>query len=355
MVTLLMTASFLVGSWLVPRIRVVWEPGPLRNQAAAQTPTRAAITADEPVARAVSVASPSVVNIDTVRRVVREDWFLGPQTFRTAGSGSGVVIDPRGYVLTNDHVVAGADDITVTFGNGEKCRGKVLGTDRETDVGLIRLIDPPKNLAVAQVGDSRNLLPGQWAIAIGNPYGYQQTVTVGVVGHVGRAVRVDDRVYKSLIQTDAAINPGNSGGALVDIHGKVIGINTVVRSDAQGIGFAIPIQLAKGIVDELIKHGKVKRPWAGLNVQDVTPDIAAYLGLSRVEGAFLDQMDRRSPAWQAGVRPGDIVRELKGKKVRSRRDVEAITEAAKIGDRLPIVVEREGALFKGEIVVTEKP
>lgn len=354
LITVLMTVSFLAGSWLVPRVRVEWEPGPLRDEAAAQTPL-AAVTADEPVAKAVSIASPSVVNIDTVKRVVQEDWFFGPQTFRTSGSGSGVVIDSRGYVLTNDHVVAGADEIIVTFGNGAKSRGRVMGTDRETDVGLIRLIDPPKDLAVAQLGSSRALTPGQWAIAIGNPYGYQQTVTLGVVGHVGRAVRVEDRVYKSLIQTDAAINPGNSGGALVDIRGKVIGINTVVRADAQGIGFAIPIHLAKAIADELIKNGKVKRPWTGLNVQDVTPDIAAYLGLSRVEGVFLDQMDRRSPAWAAGVRPGDVVRELGGRKIRSRKEVEEITGRAKIGDRLPIVVEREGELYKGEIRVTEKP
>jgi serine protease Do len=354
LITILMSLSFLAGSWLAPRIRVEWEPGPLRDQAAAQT-TRAEVTADEPVARAVSIASPSVVNIDTIKRVIREDWFFGPQTLRTSGSGSGVVIDSRGYVLTNDHVVAGADEIMVTFGNGAKSRGRVMGTDRETDVGLIRLIDPPKDLAVAQLGDSRNLVPGQWAIAIGNPYGYQQTVTQGVVGHVGRAVRVDDRVYKSLIQTDAAINPGNSGGALVDIRGKVIGINTVVRADAQGIGFAIPIHLAKAIADELIKHGKVKRPWTGLNVQDVTPDIAAYLGLARVEGAFVDQMDRRSPAWAAGVRPGDVIRELGGRKVRNRREVEEVISRVKIGDRLSIVVEREGELYRGEIRVAEKP
>jgi S1-C subfamily serine protease len=230
-----------------------------------------------------------------------------------------------------------------------------MGTDRETDVGLIRLLDPPKNLAVARIGDSRNLVPGQWAIAIGNPYGYQQTVTLGVIGHTGRAVRVEDRVYKSLIQTDAAINPGNSGGALVDIHGNVIGINTVVRADAQGIGFAIPIHVAKGIADELSRNGKVKRPWTGLNVQDVTPDLASYLGLSRAEGAVVDQMDRRGPAWQAGIRPGDLIREIGGKKIRTRKEVDDLIASAKIGDHFSVVVEREGELYKGEIRVGEKP
>ncbi len=180
-------------------------------------------------------------------------------------------------------------------------------------------------------------------------------MTLGVVGHTGRAVRVEDRVYKRLIQTDAAINPGNSGGPLVDIRGNVIGINTVVRSDAQGIGFAIPIDLAKGIADELIANGKVKRPWTGLNTANITPDLAAYLGLSRPEGAIIDQIDRRGPAWRAGVRPGDVIRELAGRKIRSREDAEAIVGRARIGDKLKIVVEREGELYQGEIIVSEKP
>jgi len=350
----LMTASFLAGSWLTPRIRIEWEPGRLPNQAAA-APERPAVTADEPVARSVSLVSPAVVNIDTVRRVVEEDWFFGPQTYESRGAGSGVVIDSRGHILTNDHVVARASQIRVTFGNGKQYPGRVLGTDHETDVGVIQLLDTPPNLAVAKQGDSRNLVPGQWAIAIGNPYGYQQTVTLGVIGHAGRAVRVDDRVYKRLIQTDAAINPGNSGGALCNIRGEVVGINTVVRSDAQGIGFAIPIDLARSIADELIRVGKIKRPWTGLNVRDVTADLAAYLGLDRAEGALVDQIDRRGPAWAAGIRPGDVLREIGGRKVRGRADVEAALSGIRIGQKLPLVVEREGQRFRGELTVSEKP
>jgi serine protease Do len=353
-VTALMIASFLVGSWVAPRVRVEWEPGTLPNKAYAQ-PARAAVTADEPVARAVETAGPSVVNIDTVRRVYRDDWFYGPQAYNVSGAGSGVVIDSRGYVLTNEHVVSNAAEITLTFGNGKKYRGRVLGSDRETDVGLVRLIDPPANLPVAKLGNSRALVPGQWAIAIGNPYGYQQTVTVGVVGHTGRAVAVEDRVYKRLIQTDAAINPGNSGGPLVDIHGAVIGINTVVRSDAQGIGFAIPIDLAKSIADELIRNGKIKRPWTGLNTREVDEEIASFLGLADTEGAFVESLDKRGPAWQAGVRPGDVIREFGGRKIRSKAEVEAIIASAKIGQKLDILVEREGRLLKGEIEVAEKP
>jgi serine protease Do len=354
LITALMAGSFLAGSWLAPRIRIQWEPGELPHQAMAQ-PSRSLINGEEPIARAVEVAGPSVVNIDTVRRVVREDWFFGPRTFESSGAGSGVVIDPRGYVITNDHVVGGASEIKVTFANGKTYRGQVIGTDRETDVGVIKLINAPSALPAAHLGDSRQLVPGQWAIAIGNPYGYQQTVTVGVVGHNGRAVRIEDRVYKSLIQTDAAINPGNSGGPLVDIRGSVIGINTIVRSDAQGIGFAIPIHLAKGIADELIRSGKIKRPWTGLNVQAVDREIAGALNLPRVEGCYVDQIDRRGPAWRAGVRPGDVVRELAGRQNPGRAEVEALINNAKIGDRLNVIVEREGERLRGEIVVDEKP
>ncbi|HEU4753410.1 MAG TPA: trypsin-like peptidase domain-containing protein [Armatimonadota bacterium] len=350
LITGLMAASFLAGSWVAPRIRVEWEPGRLPNQAFAQTP-RQAVGPDEPVARAVEAVGPSVVNIDTVKRVIREDFFGDRHAYDVGGAGSGVVIDRRGYVLTNEHVVAGADRITLTFGNGRKYDGKVLGVDHETDVGLIQIINPPANLPVAQLGDSRALVPGQWAIAIGNPYGYQQTVTLGVIGHTGRAVQVDDRVYQRLIQTDAAINPGNSGGPLVDIHGRVVGINTIVRSDAQGIGFAIPIHLAKGIADELIRSGKIKRPWTGL----ITEPATDYMGPDEPEGLLITKMYRRGPGWQAGIRPGDILRELAGRKIRTQRDFDTTVAGLKIGQKVDILVERDGQRLKGELTIGERP
>ncbi len=357
-ITLLMAVSFLVGSWVVPRFRIVWDSGPLPDGVAAQPKsqpaTPSAISAEEPVARAVGLASPSIVNIDTVKRVVQDDFLFGERVYESSGAGSGVVIDSRGYVLTNEHVVGGATEITVTFGNGRKHRGRVLGIDHETDVGLVQLLDvkaPP----VAKLGDSRSLRPGQWAIAIGNPYGFQQTVTVGVISHTGRSLQVDDRLYKRLIQTDAAINPGNSGGALVDIHGRVIGINTVVRQGAQGLGFAIPIDVAKSIADELIRSGRIKRPWTGLNTTEVTPEIAMYLGLRRSEGVVIDRLLRRSPAFVAGVRSGDLLRELDGKKISRREDVDRILAGVRMGQKVPILVERQGELLRGEIEVAEKP
>jgi serine protease Do len=352
LVTTLMSASFLAGSWIAPRIRVSIEPGGLASQAA--EPVRAVVSTDEPVARAAQVAGESVVNIDTRQRVVEQDWFGRPYLNEGFGSGSGVIVDPEGIVITNEHVVANASEIQVTLSNGKPYRGKVLGVDHETDVAVVKVLNAP-SLPAAQIGDSRRLVPGQWAIAIGNPLGYQQTVTVGVVGNTGRSVEVEDRVYKSLIQTDAAINPGNSGGPLVDINGRVIGINTIVRTDAQGIGFAIPIHEAKALADELVRHGKIKRPWTGLNTHDVDEERASYFGLSRLDGAFVDRLDRRGPAWRAGIRPGDVIREMDGKKVRTKAEADAIISAAKIGDKLSVTVEREGELLKGEITVAEKP
>jgi serine protease Do len=360
-ITALMAGSFLVGSLVAPRIRIEWEPGKLPSQAFAQPPKAAGspvIPPEEPIARAVAQISGSVVNIDTQRRVVQEDLFYGPQVYRAQGSGSGVVVDSKGHVITNEHVVQGAETIRVTFGNGRSYSGQVRGVDRETDVALVQIRNA-SSLPVAKLGDSRQLIPGQWAIAIGSPYGYQQTVTLGVVGHTGRAVQVEDRLYKELIQTDAAINPGNSGGPLADIQGRVIGINTIVRSDAQGIGFAIPINLAKRITDEILAHGRVKRPWTGLNIQDVTPEIANFLDLRRVEGCYVDRLARSSPAFRAGVRPGDLVIEVNGKRVSSRSEADAILARVKIGDKVSIVVDRrEEAGFRrlrGEIEVAEKP
>ena len=354
-ITLGMTASFLLGGWLAPRIRIEWNPGRLPNEAMAQAPRVAPIVgADEPVARAVSQVLDTVVNIDTVNRVVQDDWFFGRQEYRTTGAGSGVVIDTRGHVITNQHVVEGAEQIRVVFPNGRRFRGRVVGGDRDTDVALVQILNAG-TLPAAQLGDSKRLVPGQWAIAIGNPYGYQHTVTVGVVGHTGRAVQVEDRLYSKLIQTDAAINPGNSGGPLVDIHGKVIGINTVVRSDAQGIGFAIPIDVAKGIADELLRSGRIKRPWIGLVAEDLTPRTARYLGRDSAEGCYVEQLNRRGPAAQAGVQPGDVIRSLGGRAVRRKQDVEAVVNGARIGQKLQIVLERQDGGYKGEIVVIEKP
>jgi S1-C subfamily serine protease len=354
-----MAASFLVGGWMLPRLHVEWRDEPAWERGIVQAAPSAS-GADEPIARAVSAVSPAVVNIDTVKRVTvgffGDPWLddiAGRRTVRRTGSGSGVLIDKSGHILTNEHVVGGADEINVLLADGRRFRGRVIGADRETDVALIQIRG--SNLPVAPIGDSTNLRPGQWAIAIGNPYGFQHTVTQGVISNTGRPVRTPERAYKRLIQTDAAINPGNSGGPLVDGSGRVIGINTMILADAQGIGFAIPIDEARRTADQLLRYGKVKRPWTGLIVAPLRREMAEYLGLSTTRGVIIEQIAPRSPAEAAGLEPGDLIYELGGRRVRSIDDVRAVLSSIKIGQRLPIVVQRGDRLFKGEIEVGEAP
>ena len=359
--------AFLLGGWVLPHLHLEWRSGPEASDAGAlwavsAAPARARALpppVDEPIARAAAVVSPAVVNIDTVSRVTVGsgdpffDQFFGRRTVQRTGEGSGFIIDRAGHILTNEHVVARANQITVTLANGRRLRGQVVGAEHYSDVALVQVHG--KNLPVAPLGHSRSLRPGQWAIAIGNPYGFQHTVTSGVVSSVDRPIKTEDRSYERLIQTDAAINPGNSGGPLVDIQGRVIGINTVVLADAQGIGFAIPIDVAERVAQELLRYGRVNRPWTGLGVQTITREIANYLGMSQASGVIVDQVVPDSPAENAGLRPGDILLQLQGKKIQSADDVRAILKRVRIGARLPITVVRGDQVLKGEIVVANAP
>ncbi len=242
---LALLAAFLLGGWLLPHVRLEWRSGPDAGDAVSAAPARARALpppVDEPIARASAVVSPAVVNIDTVSRVTIGsgdpffDQFFGRRTVQRTGEGSGFIIDRAGHILTNEHVVARANQITVTLANGRRLRGQVVGAEHYSDVALVQVHG--KNLPVAPLGHSRSLRPGQWAIAIGNPYGFQHTVTAGVVSSVDRPIKTEDRSYERLIQTDAAINPGNSGGPLVDIQGRVIGINPDRRRRARRPGTA---------------------------------------------------------------------------------------------------------------------
>ena len=359
---LALLAAFLLGGWLLPHVRLEWRSGPDAGDAVSAAPARARALpppVDEPIARAAAVVSPAVVNIDTVSRVTVGsgdpffDQFFCRRTVQRTGKGSGFIIDRAGHILTNEHVVAGANQITVTLANGRRLRGQVVGAEHYSDVALVLVHG--KNLPVAPLGHSRSLRPGQWAIAIGNPYGFQHTVTSGVVSSVDRPIKTEDRSYERLIQTDAAINPGNSGGPLVDIQGRVIGINTVVLADAQGIGFAIPIDVAERVAQELLRYGRVNRPWTGLGVQTITREIANYLGMSQASGVIVDQVVPDSPAENAGLRPGDVLLQLQGKKIQSADDVRALLKRVRIGARLPITVVRGDQVLKGEIVVGNAP
>src|SRR6059036_3299540 len=269
-----------------------------RSAAAPATPAPAPNAAEALQSAFVSVAElvrPAVVHISPVQMARRRrppvapgpfaedpllkdffDQFFGPrgpgrrEEFHQPGLGSGVIIDKRGYVLTNHHVVRGADGVTVRLSSKQEYRGRIVGVDVKTDLAVIRF-EPDVELAVAALGDSDTLRVGEWAIAIGNPFGLDQTVTVGVVSATGRG-DVGIATYENFIQTDASINPGNSGGPLVNLRGEVIGINTAIVATGQGIGFAIPANMAKRIVSQLIDRGKVTRGWLGVAVQPLTPE-----------------------------------------------------------------------------------
>lgn len=239
-----------------------------------------------------------------------------PKKFQQRGQGSGFIIDKKGYILINNHVVGDADLIKVKLADGREFKAEVIGTDPQSDVAVIK-IDAPNDLPALPLGNSDDLQVGEWVIAIGNPFGLSQTVTVGVVSAKGRS-RIGINDYEDFIQTDAAINPGNSGGPLVNIHGEAVGMNTAIFSRSggyMGIGFAIPINMAKCIVDQLLEKGKVTRGWLGVVIQDIDEELAKSFGLKKAEGVLVAEVSEGSPAEKAGLKQGDIILRLNGNKV----------------------------------------
>ncbi len=308
-----------------------------------------------PVVNVVKFAAPSVVRIDVQAIEVTNSFdpysqdffkkFFGYNPFqqqrKVRAIGSGFIISPDGYILTNAHVVEGAQSIEVTFKNGEKYPATIKGVYKEMDVAVIKVNAPGKKFKPLPLGDSDNLQIGQWAIAIGNPLGFSNTVTVGVVSALGRDVPTQDgKMYTDLIQTDAAINPGNSGGPLLDIHGNVIGINTAIIQNAEGIGFAIPINRAKAIADKLIKNGKVERPYIGVSVQDLTPQLKAAKGIVANQGAIVTNVMKGYPADKAGLQAGDVIIKLNGKKIEGKDQLINDLLMYNPGDVVTLTIER---------------
>jgi serine protease Do len=261
-------------------------------------------------------------------------------------------VDGKGYILTNDHVVTGADKITIRLFDGKELKGTVQGADPKTDLAVVHV--EAKDLPVATLGDSDKLQVGEWAIAIGSPFGLEETVTVGVISAKGRT-GLGTGTYEDFIQTDASINPGNSGGPLVNIDGEVIGINAMIIQPGQGIGFAIPINLAKTIMMELISQGKVVRPWVGIGLQDLTPELMKSFNIEEKEGALISQVFEGSPAEKAGLKVGDIVVEIDGKKIKNGQDVVREVLKKKVGQKIELDVIREGKRIKVEVTTTEMP
>jgi serine protease Do len=256
-------------------------------------------------------------------------------------------VDAKGYILTNYHVVAGAEKISVHLSDGRELKGAVRGTDSRTDLAVVHV--EAAGLPVATLGDSEKIQVGEWAIAIGSPFGLEETVTVGVISAKGRS-GLGTGNYEDFLQTDASINPGNSGGPLVNIDGEVIGINAMIIQPGQGIGFAIPINLAKTIMVELIKTGKVIRPWVGIGLQDITSDLMKFFDLKEKSGALISQVYGGSPAEKAGLKAGDVVIEIDGVKITNSQDVVREVLKKQVDQKVDFVILREGK--RAEIFLT---
>lgn len=284
---------------------------------------------------------PAVVNISAASA---SESIRRPETPRrppdSPGSGSGVIIDKKGYIVTNNHVVGDAEKVEVRLSDKRRFTGRVIGKDPDTDLAVIK-VESETDLPVVALGDSSNLKVGQWVIAVGNPFGLDRTVTVGVVSALGRE-NVQLSRYEDFIQTDASINPGNSGGPLFNIAGEAIGINTAIINFAQGIGFAIPSNMVKQVVDQLILKGKVVRGWLGVGIQPVTEDLAIKFGVKEGDGVLVNEVFEGDPADKAGLQPGDIIVKVNGKPVDTPQTLSRLVAGLGPGKKAEVEVMRDG-------------
>ncbi len=309
-------------------------------------------------------APPPEFDEDLFERFFRDFYGEMPdREFKQKGLGTGVIIDPEGYILTNEHVVHGADKVTVTLPDGREFKGEIKGADPRSDLAVIKI--EAKSLPVAELGDSDQLKTGQWAIAVGNPFGWavggsEPTLTVGVVSALHRSLRLggEMRDYSDLMQTDAAINPGNSGGPLLNLSGQVIGINTAIFSTTggyQGIGFAIPVNVAKRIVGDLIHGKKVLYGWLGISVQDVTEDLKTHFNLPSREGVIVARVMENSPGQRGGLKDGDVILSLDGQPVKNVRELLKKVAGIPVGRKVPVVVVRDGKQTQLSVEIGERP
>jgi len=347
-------ATLLLGSFLL------WMPAS----------TVALVPEEEVNVRIYRELSSGVVNIATA--AFNDDFFLSPIPGR--GTGSGSIIDRQGHILTNHHVVEKAEQIQVTLADGGKFPARLTGVDPNNDLAVIQIDAPPERLTVIPIGSSSDLVVGQKVLAIGNPFGLDRTLTVGVVSSLGRSIRAQNgRLIRGIIQTDAAINPGNSGGPLLDTNGRLIGINSAIFSPGGGnigIGFAIPADTAQQVVPQLIAHGHVSRPWLGVSGQDITPEIAKALSLSAPRGVLISQVIKESPAEKAGLRGGrvsvqvynqrmivggDLITGIEGEEMKGMEALTHFIEGKSPGDILHITVLRDGEPHELEVILQESP
>jgi putative serine protease PepD len=331
----------------------------------------AAFTPDEEInIRVYRAASPAVVNITTT--AVAYDFFLNPVP--KEGTGSGAIIDRAGHILTNFHVIDGARRLEVTLADGSKWPARPMGSDPTNDLAVIKIDAPAEKLTVIPLGDSSKLVVGQKVLVIGNPFGFERTLTVGIISSLGRLIRADNgRLMRGIIQTDAAINPGNSGGPVLNSSGEVIGVSTAIFSPSGGsvgVGFAVPINTAKRIIPELISRGSVARPYLGITAHDLIPALVQALKLPVKEGIMVVEVIPGSPAQRAGIRGGDralqvgnmivrvggdIITEVDQMKVRSFEDLSDFIDSKQPGDTVVVTFNRQGKNNVVEVRLRERP
>jgi len=355
------------------------EPTPTAPaQAQAASPVAGSIAVPESFASIAHAAKPAVVNVSTTQ-TVQTQGFQGfgsrgqpgeqdpfseffrhfmpqmPRSYKQRSLGSGVIIGKDGYIVTNAHVVKDADKVVIKLEDQREFDAKVVGIDEKTDVALLK-IQAPDALPFATLGNSDSIQVGDWVVAIGNPFGLSETVTAGIVSAKGRVI--GEGPYDDFIQTDASINPGNSGGPLLNLQGRVIGINSAIFSRSGGnigIGFAIPINLVKNVVDQLKAHGKVIRGWLGVSIQNITPDLAQSLGLKKSEGALVADVTPDSPASKAGLERGDVIVDYNGTHIDQAHQLPALVAATEIGKTASITVLRNGSSKTLSVTIAEMP
>jgi serine protease Do len=307
---------------------------------------------DEEMIKIIERVGPSVVNVNTVRLV--HDYYMNVVPLR--GMGSGIIIDNDGHIMTNNHIVEGAEQIEITLFDGRKLNGTMIGTDPTSDIAVVKVKDG--SLPPATIADTSDIKVGQTAIAIGNPFGFLlrgPTVTVGVISALKRTIQAEKGVFENLMQTDAHINPGNSGGPLVNARGEVIGINSANIPFAQGIGFSIPMSLAKHIADELIKYGKVVRPWLGILGVGVNPQISQYYNLPVDKGILVTRVFPDSPASRAGIAPGDMIVAVEKKELNEMEELSKEVRGKKVGEKIDIIVMHGPMKREVDIKLAESP
>ena len=363
-VTVLLAAYFVVGTlkpeWLQRGGPV---PGSTGTISILEAPAPAPQTAPGSLSGAVRKAAPAVVSINTSAShpLANDPWFrffFGDRSDmqqQQTGLGSGVIVSPDGYVLTNNHVVEGADAIEVVLQDARRTTAQVIGTDPESDLAVLKLtLD---KLPVMTLGNSDALQVGDQVLAIGNPFGVGQTVTSGIVSALGRN-QLGINTIENFIQTDAAINPGNSGGALTDINGNLMGINTAIYSrsgGSMGIGFAIPVSTAKQVMESIVKNGQVVRGWIGVEPNELTPELAQTFGIQSAQGVIVTGVLNSGPAAEAGIRPGDVITQVAGQPVRTVSELLTRIAGLTPGQATPFALQRQGQAVEVSVTPAQRP